>query len=282
MRISARTADGKSNVILVDEPGLFLHASAQRDIYKRLLSISANENIQIIFTTHSPYLLRPDELHRIRLIDKKSIKKGTKVSNKIHANADKETLTPILTTIGLELNQGIHNVHQYNNVVVEGPSDKFYLDAFSKFFNEDRLNFIFGGGSSNMGNVGTILEGWECNVIYLYDNDQGKVNGAKKLIKTWFVKKELIQTVINDQGSIEDLFSKEDFVKYVLGESIESVNIETTNSDYLKKQKIDKVLLSRKFLSIILKGKIDLSEETINSFKSVYNKLRKSFELTND
>jgi len=32
---------------------------------------------------------------------------GTKIENKIHALADKETLTPILTAIGLELNSDI-------------------------------------------------------------------------------------------------------------------------------------------------------------------------------
>ena len=63
--------------------------------------------------------------------------------------------------------------------------------------------------------VGTILQGWGCSVIYLYDNDKGKKDGEKNLTKNWLVTKELIEAISKDKGSIEDIFSIEDFKKYV-------------------------------------------------------------------
>ena len=76
-------------------------------------------------------MIDSQRLDRVRLILKDD-KQGTQINNKIHARADKETLTPILTAIGLGLNSGIMNFEKNNNVVVEGMSDVYYLNAFQK------------------------------------------------------------------------------------------------------------------------------------------------------
>ena len=99
IKVTARAIEGKQNVILIDEPGLYLHARAQRDILKKLEDSSIHASI--IFTTHSPYLLEPEKFERIRLVLKDD-NKGSYVENKIHKVSDKETLTPILTAIGLD------------------------------------------------------------------------------------------------------------------------------------------------------------------------------------
>jgi predicted ATP-dependent endonuclease of OLD family len=59
--------DKNSNyVLLLDEPGLNLHASAQADLLRFLEDLS--EKYQIIYTTHSPFMIAPDKLHRVRTI----------------------------------------------------------------------------------------------------------------------------------------------------------------------------------------------------------------------
>ena len=115
--------------------------------------------------------------------------KGTIVESKAHKVSDKETLTPILTAIGLELTSGITNQDKLNNVIVEGPSDWYYFMAFRTILDMNDVNFIYGGGSGNMPHVGTILQGWGCKVLYLYDNDQGKRDGKRNLSKKWRVIK---------------------------------------------------------------------------------------------
>ena len=204
IRVTARAKEKVSNIILIDEPGLFLHAQAQKDILKKLEN-SAKE-AQLIFSTHSPYLLEPEKLNRIRLIHKTN-KDGTKIENKVHALADKETLTPILTAIGLGLNSGIINFDKANSIVVEGISDFYYMNALKKIINKNEMNFIFGGGAGNMPIVGTILHGWNCKLIYLYDNDQGKKDGKRNLKKNWEIQENLILSITNNPGdAVEDIF----------------------------------------------------------------------------
>ena len=114
----ARLNDNKPNVILIDEPGLYLHAKAQKDLLTVLLEHSST--YPVVFSTHSPYLITENNLENVRLVEK-SRTEGTKILGKIHAHAtaDHETLTPILTAIGLGINDSITNIDQRDNVVVE-------------------------------------------------------------------------------------------------------------------------------------------------------------------
>jgi predicted ATP-dependent endonuclease of OLD family len=273
IKVSARANENVPNIILIDEPGLFLHATAQKDILNKLED-SAKE-IQLIFSTHSPYLLEADKLNQIRLIHRTK-KAGTKIENKVHALADKETLTPILTAIGLELSAGITALDKVNNVVVEGPSDLYYLNAFKKILGKDNVNFIFGGGAGNMPVVGTILHGWGGKVIYLYDNDQGKKDGEKNLKDNWLVTKDLILAVLNTAGSIEDIFSPSNFREFVLGDT--SKTYTESNSEYVKKSKSDKVLLAKTFLETCQNGtSINLDTTTKDNLTKLFEKIEGKF-----
>lgn len=273
IKVSARASENVPNIILIDEPGLFLHAKAQEDILDKLED-SAKE-VQLIFSTHSPYLLEADKLNRVRLIHRAN-GAGTQIDNKVHALADKETLTPILTAIGLELSAGISALDKKNNVIVEGPSDVFYLNAFKKILNKNSVNFIFGGGAGNMPFVGTILHGWGGKVVYLYDNDQGKKDGEKNLKDNWMVSKDLILSVLGTTGSIEDTFSPSDFKQFVLNDA--SKTYTGTNAEYVKKAKLDKVLLAKKFLEVCQTGaSISLDKATTDNITKLIESIEGKF-----
>lgn len=274
VKVSARANEDVPNIILIDEPGLFLHAKAQEDILGKLED-SAKE-VQLVFSTHSPYLLEADKLNRVRLIHRAN-ETGTQIENKVHALADKETLTPILTAIGLELSAGISAVDRVNNVIVEGPSDVFYLNAFKKILTKNSVNFIFGGGAGNMPFVGTILHGWGGKVVYLYDNDQGKKDGEKNLKDNWLVLKDLILSVLGTAGSIEDIFSPSDFKEFVLNDTSKSYT--GTNAEYVKKIKLDKVLLAKKFLETCQGTTVvNLDTTTTNSVTKLFEEIEKKFQ----
>jgi len=234
---------------------------------------SSSKDAQIIFSTHSPYLLEADKLSRIRLIHRTK-KEGTRVENKIHALADKETLTPILTAIGLELSSGITHVDKAHNIVVEGPSDLYYLEGFKKILKRPNLNFVFGGGSGNMPFVGTILHDWGCKVVYLYDNDKGKRDGEKNLKNNWLVSSDLVMSVIGSEGSIEDIFSSSDFKDLVLNKP--SISYKEKNSEYVKKNSLDKVLLAKLFCDS--SSKIKLSPDTEKNVIELFGKLEEKFK----
>ncbi len=279
IKVSARANENVPNIILIDEPGLFLHAKAQKDILGKLED-SAKKG-QLIFSTHSPYLLEADKLDRVRLIHKTK-ESGTKIENKIHALADKETLTPILTAIGFEMTAGISALDKMNNVVVEGPSDVYYLNAFKKILNKNSMNFIFGGGAGNMPFVGTILHGWGAKVVYLFDNDQGKKDGEKNLKRNWLVLKDLILSILDEEDverSIEDIFSPPDFKKFVLED--ESKTYSESNSEYVKKNKLDKVLLAKQFLETCQnENSINLDETTKGNINKLFEDIECKFSPT--
>ena len=103
-RILSNTKDGSNNIILIDEPGLFLHAKAQKSVLKVFNNLS--EQDQIIYSTHSPYLIEKDHLERIKLVEKDK-KDSTYIVNKFYDTQDKDTLTPILTAIGHDVFSGM-------------------------------------------------------------------------------------------------------------------------------------------------------------------------------
>ena len=275
VKIVSKLQEDKPNIILIDEPGLYLHAKAQKDLLQVLLA-HTNEN-PVVFSTHSPYLITEDNLENVRLIEKANL--GTKILGKIHAHptADRETLTPILTAIGLGVNDSITNLNQKDNIVVEGAEDVFYLRAFKELENKSlKTNFISGGGAPNMGIVGTILEGWGANVCYLYDNDQGKKDGVKNL-KAWKVLPEAIKAVLKKENTtIIDIFSVNDFKKFILGD--DKLKYTSLNSEYIKSiatptNRPDKVLLARQFLQKTKNSSIVISDETKQNIKELFKEI---------
>lgn len=246
IRVSARAREDVRNIILIDEPGLYLHANAQTDILKNLEE--SGKSAPVVFSTHSPYLLEADKLERVRLVQKLD-DAGTVIHNKIHQVADKETLTPILTAIGLSVSRGIASVERKNNVIVEGPSDYYYLNAFKVILNKQDINFVFGGSSGNMQKVGTILQGWGCSVVYLYDSDQAYNDATKHVKKDWITIVPECLAKLPVDGAIEDMFTKQEFAERIA--SCDPAAIGGKNSDFMKKK--DKVLKAKGFLEAVRK-----------------------------
>lgn len=269
IRVTARARENVRNVILIDEPGLYLHAVAQQDILKSLED--ASKEAPCFISTHSPYLIEPDKLDRLRLV-LKSEDGNSVIENKIHKVADKETLRPILTAIGLELNQGIAHTDQINNVIVEGPSDYYYLNAFKLVQKKEGINFVFGGGAGNMPKVGTILQGWGCNVIYLYDSDQGYKAAINNIKEYWVTTTlEMVAKLSVPDAAIEDVLSVDDYIRHIL--SGEPKGAVQKNSEYAKSKKRDKVLDAKLFLERVRKDSVTLDATTKKNIRAVFDEI---------
>jgi len=256
IRVTARSKEDKDNIILIDEPGLFLHAAAQKDILKKLEECSKEK--QIIYTTHSPYLIPTYALNRVRLVIK--TKDGTKIEKITTRTADKETLTPILTAIGEDLTVGIR-VDRKNSVVVEGFSDYLWLISFKKLLGiKENINFIPAVGADNCFCIGAILFGWRLDPIFILDNDKKGRDVAKKLQERLGISEERIILIPFDkEGCIEDLFSEE-FKQKFLNTSKEK----------------GKVLHATSFNQQVMEEKItkdDLDKITLDNFERLFQKL---------
>ena len=71
---------GGENPIFIDELELFLHPQAQRNFYKILRELAKDKNIQIFYTTHSPYFLSLEYFDEIFLV-RKTKERGTYIRN---------------------------------------------------------------------------------------------------------------------------------------------------------------------------------------------------------
>jgi len=252
------------NVILIDEPGLYLHAKAQKNLLL-LLEESFKNNI-IMFSTHSPYLIQEENLKNIRLVEK--INRKTKIISKYWANATLDTKTPILTAIGVGVSDSIVDIKK-NNIIVEGLEDVYYMRAFSKLIgNVKEVNFINGGGAPKVGLIGNILFGWGAEVKYLFDFDRGGIQGKNKLEKVYDICSEdiIFCSDIDGEATI-DLLSTSDFIKYV-------------KEDYEEKQGTksrtisDKPLTSRKFLDKVNNNEVFLDETSLKNIQLLFEKIQ--------
>ena len=123
---------GDNLIILLDEPGLSLHGTAQADLL-RYIREQLLPKYQVIYTTHSPFMIDVDDLPGIRTVEDKLDDRdrplGTKVGDKV-LSADADTLFPLRVAIGYSMTQSLFIGE--HSLLVEGPSDLLFLHWASR------------------------------------------------------------------------------------------------------------------------------------------------------
>lgn len=259
-------------VILLDEPGVYLHVDAQKELLNFFENL-IKQNNQIIYTTHSPFMIYQDKLERVKLIYKDD-KDNSKISN-CYYNLDgvdtskMETLSPLMSAIGMSNRFNLVGNDNKINIITEGISDYFYLKSVLFQLNEETMYHIIPSiGASNIQNIVSILIGWGYKYKILFDQDVEGRREQKKLVKKLLVNpKEIIfsdGTNIEDTKinlTIEDLFSIED--KNKIG-----INI----PDYEKSKKYYSFITYKK----IEKKEITFTDSTISNFRKIFDMLEKN------
>ena len=127
----------KNVILLLDEPGMSLHALKQRD-FRNTISMLAKNN-QTIYTTHSPFLVGPDELDIVRVVEMSDRKAGTKVHTSV-TSGDPAALLPLQEALGYDLAQSLFT--QQRNLVLEGLTDYWYLEAISGLLADAEISHL--------------------------------------------------------------------------------------------------------------------------------------------
>lgn len=123
------------DVLLMDEPDAFLSNQAQQDLL-RLFHDFAGEGVsnraarQVMFVTHSPFLIDRNRADRVRVLDKGSDDEGTRVVR----DAGRNHFEPLRSAIGGYI--GESTLLSNSNIVVEGVSDQVYLAGISGLMTE--------------------------------------------------------------------------------------------------------------------------------------------------
>lgn len=262
----------KNVIILLDEPGMYLHAKACNEMLKIFEDISKES--QIMLATHNPYLIDAKKIGNVRLVINES-NNSTIIENKPHKyrqDSNMDALTPILTSIGYELTMSIHVGDQKNNLITEGISDYYFLQGMAKVLGIDLDYLIIPSSSADKINyIGSILIGWGLNTIALLDSDKKGREKAKELEP---LLDKCILVSENDNESIEDLFTKEEYCKDIL--ELDEV-YENLNSKTKKELKIDEILKAKQFNEKAENGKIKISKETEQKFTKLFNNIKEAF-----
>ena len=208
-------------VILLDEPGLHLHAAAQRDLLKRMNAYA--EKNQLIYSTHLPFMIDFTRLDNIYVCEEKA-PDGSRV-HKDWATADKDARFTLQAALGLSWSQSLF-VGQFN-LVVEGVTDYWFLTTISTLLKDsgepgldEQLVVTPAGGASKVAYVGTILHGQELKVAVLLDSDKEGDDAFKQLVHSWILKEKLVLRVGQILGAtgnraLEDLFDEAYYVSQV-------------------------------------------------------------------
>lgn len=268
-------------VYLFDEPGCSLHVNAQRELI-RLFQDLADKGNQVVYTTHSPYMLDTDNdgIHRIRAVTKDEqgfthIYK-TAYDNRISPNCQHDTLAPIVFALGMTLQDTFGPAKDKINLVTEGTSDYIYICTMAKLLNIDSSKYaiIPSQGASNCVNICAILHGWGCKYIAIFDYDAAGVeSGAevmrKQLIydlnKHYCFMNKVQQTDIDAKTYKTSKFMVEDVMTR---EEIEKFCNETGTS-----QALNKALIAKKMSNAIEKGEYVLGTAATANFKALFERI---------
>jgi energy-coupling factor transporter ATP-binding protein EcfA2 len=182
------TGDHQKAILLLDEPGLSLHPLAQRDLSAFFESLSSTN--QILYTTHSPFLVDADMLDRARKVFV-APDGSTKASADLRRGSEDPRKAGATYAIYSALNMNVAEslLLGCQPVIVEGPSDQHYLATIKTLLIGSQLispkrEIVFppSHGARNAKVVASILTGRdEVAPIMLLDGDEAGQKMARDL-----------------------------------------------------------------------------------------------------
>ena len=223
----------KNIILLLDEPGLSLHAKAQEDLL-RYFDEELRPHHQLIYTTHSPFMVDPTRFDRVRIVQDRSLEEdsddlpqeqqGTKVITEV-LDATPDTLFPLQGALGYEIHQTLFIGP--NNLVVEGTSDLLYIQTISDILiakAKEGLSSAWTitpvGGSDKVPTFVALIGAQSAlNLAVLIDYQEKDHQKIDDLFKRKLLKKKNVLTYVDyvqgSEADIEDMFDPEFYLKLV-------------------------------------------------------------------
>ncbi|GIM98055.1 AAA family ATPase [Paractinoplanes toevensis] len=178
-------SDGAHEILLMDEPDRYLSSSGQQDLLRIFEDFARPQDpertpVQVVYVTHSPFLIDKNEADRIRVLDKGEHDEGTRVVNSAAANH----YEPLRSAFGSFVAETtfIGNC----NLMVEGPSDQVLLAGASRWLagrntaarerlDLNKITIVPAGGTRHVPYLVYLARGRDVEkppVIVLLDNDK--------------------------------------------------------------------------------------------------------------
>lgn len=212
-----RSGPAEDAILLLDEPGLYLHALGQKDLLEHFAKDFKN---QIIYTTHSPFMVPTSSLDSVRTVTI-SGDQGTVVHN--DAVGDEKTIFPLMHALGVEISQSLF-IGEWN-LVVEGVTDYWYLSTVSDLVRDSggtalpvELTLTPSGTASKVPYMVTLLTSHRLKVLALLDEGAATRAIADQITKSRLIRDDSIifisEAFPSDPGraaDVEDLLDRKVF-----------------------------------------------------------------------
>lgn len=288
----------KNYIILLDEPGLNLHASAQADLL-RYINEKLTPQYQVIYTTHSPFMVETGKINRVRTVyDTLDPKVGSVVSDSIQEK-DPDTLFPLQAALGYDIAQNLFI--SSNNLLVEGPGDLVYFEVLNDILKQlgkntirEDITVVPVGGLDKVSSFISLLRGQKLNIVCILDTftDQKGKKRIEDLIVDKIIKGKNIlffdEFVSGSRkiADIEDMFEVSEYLKLYNSAFKSSIkeadlpqtvtNITKRIADYMGVARYNHYLPS---IELMRSGytTTTLSESTINRFELLFTRINSLF-----
>ncbi|ACZ37667.1 ATP-dependent nuclease [Sphaerobacter thermophilus] len=210
-------------IVLLDEPALGLHGRAQHD-FLRFIEERLAPKVQVLYTTHSPFMVQMGRLERVRIVEDKGADRGAVVSADV-LGLDRDSLFPLQAAIGYDIAQSLFVGP--DNLVVEGTSDFTYLTLISEHLRsqgraglDERWRILPAGGATNIPAF-VALVGPHLDVTVVADSGAQGMQRLLEMAQRGLLEDQRLITIGSVTGSkyadIEDLFDPEDYLELVNG-----------------------------------------------------------------
>jgi hypothetical protein len=198
-------------ILLLDEAGLSLHPLAQRDL--SIFFDGLSETNQIIYTSHSPFLVDPDHLDRVHsvYVEDDGTTKTSRNLRALEKNPSRsKSAYAVHAALGLSAADAI--LPGSKVIIVEGPSDQIYMSAIkthligAKKINPEReLVFLPGGGAKGIATLAGIFSDDDGNLPpVLFDSDQSGREERQRLVSGLYQHSKSKALAVGDLLTLAD------------------------------------------------------------------------------
>jgi predicted ATP-dependent endonuclease of OLD family len=208
--VQSRANTSDKLILLLDEPGLNLHALAQADFLAYIYDLSLQH--QIIYSTHSPFMVDSARLDDVRVVEDK-VKVGTTISSELAGSSD-DSLFPLQAALGYSIAQNLFIAK--NNVLVKGPADLIILQHMSALLETEGKGLVTDavlvpvGGLDKLSAFISLLGSSKLNLVVLHDRASTPHQKLEDLISQKLIPKKrvldysmFLETV--NEADLEDL-----------------------------------------------------------------------------
>lgn len=280
MLTTFRQSRNPNTLFLLDEPASNLHASVQEEITQLIIELT--NKCQVIYTTHSPYMLDPLYINNILLMineeeaefveyPKIQVEKAQKFISQSKRDLH---MRPILDFLYFSYPRILPN---QDSIFVEGYGDYLHLQFFRLITkSKELLNLIPFSGAGTMKHQINYLKTQNYRIKILLDNDKNGRDAKQNYIEEFSLNDNeiFLQSDFNAEGKVIEAI--EDIYTAVDKNNIFMVELESIEK-HKKKGEKNKL---KNYISEILKNPekiqtINLETKTQQQIANIFNCLNK-------